>query len=135
MIAEPGSQARYQDLAWTALRVVIGFLIVMHGMQKLFGVLADHPQPPVGSQMWIGGLLEFVGGILVGTGLFTRIAAFVLAGEMAVAYFQFHWKFQTGDQFFPIANHGELAVLMCFAFLAISAIGAGPVSLDRLRSK
>jgi putative oxidoreductase len=101
-----------------------------HGVQKLFGVLTDF-QPAVGSQLWIGGVIELVCGVLVMVGLQTRWAAFIASGEMAVAYFQFHWKFQLGKQFFPAINKGEMAVLYCFVFLFIACRGGGIWCLDK----
>ena len=78
------------------------------------------------SQMWIGGALEFYGGAAILLGLLTQPVAFILAGEMAVAYFQFHQP----HGFWPVQNHGEPAVLLCFIFLFFAAYGAGPWSLD-----
>jgi putative oxidoreductase len=83
------------------------------------------------TQIGIGGLLEVVGGALLLVGLFTRPAAFVLSGEMAVAYFQFHQP----QGFWPIVNQGQPAVLYCFIWLYFSAAGAGPWSLDALKKK
>jgi putative oxidoreductase len=112
------------------LRVVSGLLFLQHGGQKLFGWFGGIPPngmaAPVWTQAWIGGFLEFFGGLLILIGLFTRPIAFIVAGEMAVAYFQFH---QPGG-LFPIQNHGESAVLYCFIFLLFAAWGAGEWSLD-----
>jgi len=77
------------------------------------------------------GILEFVGGILLAVGLFTRLTAFLLSGEMAVAYFMVH----AHKGFFPVINGGELAVLYCFVFLYLAAAGGGPWSIDRLRHR
>ncbi len=123
---------RYEHYAYTALRVVAGVFLVLHGISHLAGIWSD--AAAVGSQKWIGGGLELVLGGLVAVGYYTRLAAFILAGEMAVAYFQFHWKMQFGElRFLPIVNKGELAVVYCFVFLLIWARGAGPWSLDRHR--
>lgn len=122
--------SKYSEQTYAILRIVIGLLFVFHGMQKLFGVMSDF-QPPVGSQLWIGALIEFVGGVLITAGFLTRWAAFLCSGEMAVAYFQFHWKFQTGPNFFPTINKGELAVVYCFIFLYIACRGAGIWSADK----
>lgn len=115
------------------LRVVAGFLFMHHGGQKLFGWFGGIPPgggaAPLGSQAGIGGAIEFFGGLLVLLGLFTRPVAFVLAGEMAVAYFQFHQP----QGLAPIQNHGEPAVLYCFLFLFFAAWGPGEWSLDALR--
>jgi putative oxidoreductase len=95
-----------------------------------FGGLPGHPgsAAPLMSQIGIGGILEFYGGIAIMLGLLTRPVAFILSGEMAVAYWQFH----APRGAWPILNHGELAVLLCFLFLYLSAQGAGDWSLDAL---
>ena len=118
------------DQAYALLRITAGFMFSFHGAQKILGVLSDF-QPPVGSQVWIGGLIELIGGLLVLVGFQTRLAAFLCSGTMAVAYFQFHWKFQPGPQFFPGINKGELAALYCFVFLLIACRGGGRWSLDK----
>ena len=126
---------KLEPIAYAALRIVTGLMFAVHGMQKLFGwPPADHPPPPQFSQVWIGGVLELVGGVLVAIGLFTPWAAFVLSGMMAVAYFQFHWKGETdGLKWMPIINKGETAVLYCFIFLFIAGRGGGPYSVDAKR--
>lgn len=121
--------APFAEHAYVLLRVVAGGMYTFHGVQKVFGVLTEK-QPPVGSQLWIGGVLELVCGVAIALGLFTRLAAFLASGTMAVAYFQFHWKFQMGAAFFPGVNQGELAVLYCFVFLYIACKGPGRCSLD-----
>jgi putative oxidoreductase len=124
------------SLAGAALRIVAGAMLVCHGAQKILGFLATKPQPAVGSQMWIGGLIELVCGALIALGLFTRPAALLASGTMAVAYFQFHWKLATDHwKFLPIVNGGELAVLYCFVFLAFAVAGAGALSIDSARSR
>ena len=112
------------------LRIIAGFLLIAHGAQKLFGFLAPPGMPsfPPFSQMWVGGVLEFFGGLLLLIGLFTRPVAFILSGMMAVAYFQMH----APGGFWPLQNKGELAVLYCFVFLFFSVAGGGEWSLDRL---
>lgn len=122
--------AKYEGQAYALLRIVAGFMFSFHGAQKVLGVLAEM-QPAIGSQIWIGGAIELVGGLAIMLGLKTRWAAFICSGEMAVAYFQFHWKFHMGAAFFPIVNKGELAVLYCFVFLLIACKGAGMWSLDK----
>lgn len=122
----------FDEPAYALLRMVAGAMFMFHGVQKIFGVLTDH-QPPVGSQLWIGGLLELICGVAVAIGLFTSLAAFVASGMMAVAYFQFHWRFQFDSAFFPAVNQGEPAVLYCFVFLCIAARGSGAWSLDGTR--
>jgi len=121
---------RYQLEIHAVLRIVAGLMYSFHGMQKVLGFLSAHPMPPVGSQIWIGGVLELVCGLLLAIGFQTRWAAFLISGEMAVAYFQFHWKFQIDSNFFPGVNGGELAVLYCFVFLLFAARGAGKWCLD-----
>ena len=123
--------AKYSDEAYALLRIVSGFMFAFHGVQKIFGFLSEHPQPTVGSQIWIGGIIELVAGFLIMIGLQTRLAAFLSSGEMAVAYFQFHWKFQKGAQFFPAINQGEMAVLYCFIFLFIACRGGVIWCLDK----
>ncbi len=118
------------------LRVVAGLLFMQAGGMKILdwfgGVPAEfggHPQFP--SQAWIGGMMELVGGAAILLGLFTRPVAFLLSGEMAVAYFQFHQP----NGFWPIQNHGEPAVLLCFIFLLFAAHGAGNWSVDAVLRK
>lgn len=120
------------EAAYALLRIVAGAMFAFHGVQKVFGVLTDH-QPPVGSQLWIGGLIELVCGTAIALGVFTRLAAFLASGTMAVAYFQFHWKFRFDSAFFPTVNQGELAALYCFVFFFVFCRGAGPWSLDARR--
>jgi putative oxidoreductase len=122
--------SRFEEVTLALLRVVAGLLFWQHGAQKLLGMLGgvdgQGATPPAFSQFWVAGVLEFVGGILIALGLFTRPVAFILAGEMAVAYFQAH----APDGFWPILNRGELAALYCFLFLYLSARGGGRYSLD-----
>jgi len=116
------------------LRIVAAFMYVLAGTAKLFGVPATHGtggHVPYLSQLGFGGALEVFGGILLLVGLFTRPVAFILAGEMAVAYFQFHFP----QGFWPVANGGVSAALYCFVWLYFSAAGAGPWSLDTVRAK
>ena len=118
----------------SVLRIVAAFMFMQAGTMKLFGWPMAMPgggTPPMFSQMWIGAVLELVGGVLLIVGLFTRPVAFILSGEMAVAYFQFH----APNGFWPIANQGQPAVLYCFIWLYLSAAGGGPWSLDALRGK
>ena len=114
------------------LRIVSAKMFITAGTIKLFGFPMPMPpgnNAPVGSQVWIGAVLETVGGTLLLLGLFTRPVAFLLAGEMAVAYFQFH----APKGFWPVVNGGVPAVLYCFIWLLVSAMGPGPWSLDALR--
>ncbi len=120
---------KYADYAYALLRIVTGFLFLFHGAQKILGVLTES-QPPMWSQIWFGGIIELIGGLMVMIGFRTREAAFLCSGTMAVAYFQFHWKFQLGSQIFPAINKGELAVLFCLVFLYIACRGGVKWSLD-----
>ena len=122
--------AKYTDQAYALLRIVAGFMFSFHGAQKILGILSEF-QPPAGSQLWFGGLIELIGGGLVMVGFKTRWAAFLASGEMAVAYFQFHWKFQFGPEFFPAINKGELATLYSFVFLLIACRGGVKWCLDK----
>lgn len=115
--------------AYALLRIVAGLLFAFHGVQKILGLLTER-QPPVGSQLWLGGWIELLGGIAIALGLFTRCAAFISSGTMAVAYVQFHWKLAFGASFFPGVNKGELALLYAFLFLFIACRGAGIWSID-----
>lgn len=117
----------------SALRIVAAFLFMAHGAQKLFAWPVAEPRDPVAliSIMGLAGVLEAFGGLLLLLGLFTRPVAFVLAGEMAVAYFMGH----ATKGFWPILNQGELAALYCFLFLYLAAVGPGPWSLDALRNR
>ena len=124
--------AKYSDQAYALLRIVAGFLFAFHGAQIILRVFAEgFPQAPVGSQMWFGGLIELIGGLLVMVGFQTRWAAFLCSGTMAVAYFQFHWKLQFGRMVFPALNQGEPAVLYCFIFLLIACRGGVLWCLDK----
>lgn len=121
---------RHTDVVISAARLVFGLGLAQHGAQKLLGWFADPGQPPmqlaVGSLPWVAGVLELGGGLLLAAGLFARPVAFVLAGLMAVAYFMAH----APRGFWPIANKGEPAMLYCFAFLLLWAVGPGRYSLD-----
>ncbi len=117
------------------MRIVVGFTFSLHGFQKLFGLFGGMGGKGVKaaylSLPWVAGCLETFGGALIILGLFTIPVAFILSGEMAVAYFMQH--FPRG--FWPIRNSGELAVLYCFIYLYLVTAGAGPWSLDRLVRK
>ena len=113
--------------AQSVMRIVIGFTFSCHGLQKLFGLLGGR-QMQFPSLLWFGGIFECFGGILILVGLFTRPVAFLLCGEMAVAYFRTH----APRGLFPIQNGGELAVLYCFLFLYLSIAGPGFWSVDTL---
>ena len=114
------------SITHSLLRIVTGLMFAQHGAQKLFGWLGGDQVTNMASMMGVAGILEFVGGILIILGLFTRPVAFLLSGQMAVAYFMAH--FPRG--FWPITNGGEPAVLFCFLLLYFAATGAGRWSLD-----
>jgi len=117
-----------EKVALNALRVVAGFLFWQHGVQKLFGVLGRDAPVDFFTLVGLAGILETVGGALLVLGLFTRPVAFLLAGEMAWAYFSSH----APGGFWPIENRGELAALYSFVFLYLSARGGGGISIDGL---
>ena len=125
---------RFAGQAQSLLRIVAALLFLLHGTSKLFGfppLLSPTgeaiPMPASGSLLWLGALLELVGGSLLLVGLFSRPVAFLLSGEMAVAYFMFH-----GSQSpFPSVNGGDAAILFCFVFLYIAAAGPGPWAIDK----
>ena len=116
--------------ALTALRIVSAFLYWQHGAQKLLGVLEGNP-PAFLELLWVAGIIEFLGGLLIGAGLFTRPIAFLCSGQMATAYFIAHAP--TG--FWPVLNNGERAILFCFIFMLISLVGPGKLALDNLLAK
>ena len=117
------------------LRIMTGLLFITTGTVKIFawpmGMPPNGGTAELMTQVGIGGLLEVVGGALIAIGLFTRPVAFVLSGEMAVAYFQFH----ATQNFHPVINQGQPAILYCFIFLYLSSAGAGPWSIDAARGK
>lgn len=120
----------------SVLRIVTGLLFITFGTMKLFNVPplpAGQPPIPILSQAGIGGILEVFGGLAFLLGFFTRPVAFILAGEMAVAYFQFHFP----QSFWPSVNMGVPAILFCFLFLYFVFSGAGVWSVDAMiaRSK
>jgi len=128
-----GFMDRFKSSSYALLRIVSGFMFAFHGVQKMFGLFSEHPSPAFGTQMWFGGAIELACGLLIMVGLFTRFAAFLASGEMAVAYFQFHWKLQGGAAFLPGVNKGEMAVLYCFIFLLIASQGPGAWAVDGKR--
>ena len=119
-----------KEWALTALRIVTGFLFFQHGYPKLFGSLPGSGKSEAAAEflsiIWVSGVLEAVGGLLIMVGLFTRPVAFILAGEMAVAYFKYH----APQSFFPGVNMGTPAILYCFLFLYLVFAGPGAWSVD-----
>ena len=121
--------------ALSILRIVAGLTFACHGAQKILGWLGGMgghgATAAFGSLIWTAGILELVGGAMLIVGLFTRPVAFLLCGQMAVAYFRQH----APRGFWPLHNGGELAVLYCFIFLYLCFAGGGPLSLDKLLRK
>jgi putative oxidoreductase len=122
--------SKYETQVYAILRLVVGFLFLWHGSQKLFAF------PPAGQAippyiMYIAGPIEFFGGLLVMIGLWTPWAAFVCSGEMAFAY----WAVHGTQALLPMLNRGELALIYCFMFLFIAARGSGVFSIDHLLEK
>jgi putative oxidoreductase len=117
---------RYSVYLYALMRIVFGFLFIFHGLQKLFGLFGGRTAELI-SLRGLAGAIEVVAGSLIMLGLFTRPAAFIASGQMAVAYFMSHQP----DGFWPIQNRGELAVLYCFGFLYIAARGKGALGFDR----
>ena len=116
----------YRPQSLAILRIITALLFMSHGTAKLFGFPETGMNPPLFSLFGLAAVLEVVGGVLIVLGLFTRPAAFVLAGEMAVAYFMAH----APHGFFPIINQGESAILFCFVFLYLVFAGPGAWSID-----
>ena len=133
MSLTPAFYATWSPRLLGLLRIILGFLYIQHGTAKLFGVphVAMFDGLQLFSLMGAAGVLELVGGALLLVGLFTRPVAFILSGQMAVAYFLMH----APAAFLPILNGGEMAVMYCFTFLYFAAAGAGAYSLDGLRGK
>lgn len=132
---EPPSlvRAHLPNVTLALLRIVAGLMFMQHGAQKLFGVLLPADQawqgpPAILSLMWFAGLVEIGAGALIALGVFTRLAAFIAAGQMAIAYFMVH----NPQGVWPILNGGELAALYCFVFLMFAAIGGSRYSIDHL---
>jgi putative oxidoreductase len=123
------SLQRWEPIFLSILRIVVGLLLLEHGTQKLFHFpppdRAMHGLPPL---MMVAAWLELLGGLLLVLGLFTRLVAFVVAGEMAVAYFMAH----APASLYPIKNHGEFAVALCFVFLYLAVAGGGRLSVDAI---
>jgi putative oxidoreductase len=125
----------FESYALALLRIVAGFTFTLHGAQKIigaFGGLGGHTATPF-TMLWFAGILEIVGGPLILLGLFTRPVAFLLCGEMAVAYFTVH--IHLGPWLFPLLNMGEITVLYCFFFLYLVTVGPGALSLDGMMGK
>jgi putative oxidoreductase len=122
--------SRSSELIYAAMRIVLALIYMAHGLQKLFGAFGGHVVPPT-SLFGVAGIIETVFGALVAIGFATSWAAFIASGEMASAYFIAHARRAP----WPIQNGGELAVVLCFAFLYIAAHGGGRFSLDGARRR
>jgi putative oxidoreductase len=120
--------AAWRPRALSVLRIIAGLMIIQHGMGKIIGFPVYPAYANVQPLSLIGaaGFLELIGGALLILGLWTRPVAFILSGEMAVAYFMAH----APKGFFPLVNGGTLAIMYCFAFLYLASAGAGPWSVD-----
>lgn len=126
----------WEPQLYAIMRIISGYVLLWHGTQKLFGF------PPTemeftGYMFWLAGPIELIGGVLVMIGLFTGVAGFICAGFAAAAYWMAHGSFDAlpGSALLPITNRGDLAVLMCFVYLYISARGGGIWSVDAVRNK
>lgn len=120
----------WQPQVLSVLRIISALLFIQHGTVKLLGFPVAYPNA-LSTLSLTAGILELVGGVLLAIGLFTRPVAFILSGQMAVAYFMAH----ASQSFYPIVNKGELAIMFCFVFLYIVFAGPGPWSVDAARSK
>lgn len=127
------SMAAWKPQALSVFRIIAGLLIIQHGLAKLVGfpVVAAFANLQPMSLLGAAGFIELVGGALLILGLWTQPAAFILSGEMAVAYFMSH----APKGFFPLINGGTLAIMYCFAFLYLATAGAGPWSVDAAMKK
>lgn len=123
--------SRWQPQLLAILRIIVGLLFLEHSLSKFFGFPVPFPMQPLPPLLVAAGVVELVAGTLVTIGLFTRLAAFLASGEMAIAYFTQHFP----NSFWPLANMGEGAVLFCFVFLYIASAGPGAWSVDGARSR
>jgi putative oxidoreductase len=120
----------YGSQLLSIMRIFIGLLLLQYGLAKIFGMFAIPMFAKLAPMtlIWFAGLIELIGGTLLTVGLFTRLTAFILAGEMAFAYFIEHF----GKDFLPIRNGGGFAIVLCFSCLYMAAAGGGMWSLDRM---
>jgi putative oxidoreductase len=123
--------SRWQPQLLALLRIIVGLLFLEHGLSKFFGFPVPFPVHPLPPLLVAAGVIEVAAGALVTLGLFTRLAAFIASGEMAIAYWTMH--FPKGP--WPVANMGEGAILFCFVFLYLAAAGPGAWSVDGMRQK
>ena len=122
---------RWRPYILSILRIVVGLLFLEHGLSKVFNFPAPSPVPSLSGLLILAAILETIGAALFLVGAYTRIVAFILSGEMAFAYFMAH----APRSFYPLDNHGELAVIYCFIFLYFAFAGGGPLSVDRAMLK
>jgi putative oxidoreductase len=123
-------QSEWEPRVLSILRIMVGLLFMEHGLAKLFGFPTAALHPAMFQLLWFAGVIEAGGGLLLALGLFTSPVAFIMSGEMAVAYFYSH----AARNFFPVINGGDAAILYCFIFFYIFVAGGGAWSMDRLRS-
>ena len=123
--------SRWQPQLLALLRIVTGLLFLEHATSKFFAFPVPFPMQPLPPMLTAAGVIELVAGVLITIGLFTRIAAFIASGEMAVGYFMMHFP----QGFWPLVNKGEAAILFCFIFLYLAAAGAGAWSIDAARMR
>jgi len=123
--------SRWQPHVLAVLRIVVGLLFLEHATSKFFAFPVTFPVHPLPPMLLAAGVIELLAGVLVTIGLFTRIAAFIASGEMAIGYFLMHFP----KGFWPIANMGEGAILFCFVFLYFAAAGPGAWSVDSARTR
>ena len=123
-------RSEWEPRVLSIVRIAAGLLFLEHGSAKLLGFPPGTAAPAMFGLIWFAGVIELVGGALVAIGLLTRLAAFIMSGEMAFAYFMSH----APVNFFPIVNRGDAAALYCFIFLYLAVAGGGAWSLDTLIS-
>lgn len=130
---------KFEPYAYVLLRIVFGFMFLCHGLSKIFGLWGvQKPEMPI---MVVGGWIELIGGAMILIGLLTPLAAFIVSGEMAVAFFKFHYLSPNPNNpgqhypFLPIQNGGDLPVIYCFLALYLVFRGAGILSVDALIGK
>ena len=129
---EGGWAERWTCQFLSILRIITALLFLHHGTSKILGFpYTSMSFPPPWTQFWMAGMLELVGGTLLLIGFLTRPVAFLLAGEMAVAY----WMIHAPESFWPVVNRGEAAILFCFIFLYVVFAGPGPWSVDAVMRK